>query len=126
MVPGKIQAFPKDGVPLSKGTDFEIDENLAALAEMVADFIKDSITEGSSLPIVRHLKKTILLTDLPQRKIALIGRKEDLQMLEERIKETDRVLLVNGLGGIGKTSNSFFTASGINILLYNWHKRLSF
>jgi tetratricopeptide (TPR) repeat protein len=100
---GKIQAFPVDGAPLSKGTGVEIDENLAALAEMVVDIVKDSITEDSSLPIVRHLKKTILLTGLPQRKIALIGREEDLQMLEERIKETDRVLLVNGLGGIGKT-----------------------
>jgi hypothetical protein len=44
-----------------------------------------------------------LLTPLPPRKIRLIGRKEDLKNLERRLKETDRVLLVNGLGGIGKT-----------------------
>ncbi|MGD2086647.1 MAG: toll/interleukin-1 receptor domain-containing protein [Candidatus Aminicenantes bacterium] len=100
---GKIQAFPEDGVPLSSGTDSESEEKLTALVEMVVDFIKDSITENSSLPIERHLKKTILITSLPQRKIALIGREEDLQMLDERIKETDRLLLVNGLGGIGKT-----------------------
>lgn len=44
-----------------------------------------------------------LLTPLPPRKIRLIGRKEDLKNLEQRLQETDRVLLVNGLGGIGKT-----------------------
>jgi tetratricopeptide (TPR) repeat protein len=48
-------------------------------------------------------EKTRLLTKLPQRDIQLIGREKYLHLLEDRVKKTDRVLLMNGLGGIGKT-----------------------
>jgi tetratricopeptide (TPR) repeat protein len=46
---------------------------------------------------------TILLTPLPARKIELIGRQEELKWLSRQLQESNRVLLVNGLGGIGKT-----------------------
>jgi len=47
---------------------------------------------------------------LPSRKIKLIGREKDLAALAEMLKKSDRVVLVNGLGGIGKTEvcKSFF------------------
>ncbi|MCP5052816.1 MAG: ATP-binding protein, partial [bacterium] len=44
-----------------------------------------------------------LLTPLPPHKLDLIGRKRDLNALERKLKQKKRVLLVNGLGGIGKT-----------------------
>ena len=44
-----------------------------------------------------------LLTPLPPRKVHLIGRENDLVALAEMLKKTERVVLVNGLGGIGKT-----------------------
>ena len=51
-----------------------------------------------------------LLTPLPPRKIHLIGRENDLAALAEMLKKSERVVLVNGLGGIGKTEvcKSFF------------------
>ncbi|MDQ1352082.1 MAG: hypothetical protein QG657_2388, partial [Acidobacteriota bacterium] len=52
----------------------------------------------------------ILFTQLPPRKIKLIGREKDLSALAEMLKKSERVVLVNGLGGIGKTEvcKSFF------------------
>jgi len=51
-----------------------------------------------------------LLTPLPPRKIHLIGREKDLAALAEMLNKSERVVLVNGLGGIGKTEvcKSFF------------------
>lgn len=46
---------------------------------------------------------TVLLTELPAWKITLFGRDNELNILETRLKQTNRVLLINGLGGIGKT-----------------------
>jgi len=53
-----------------------------------------------------------LFTPLPPRKIKLIGREKDLAALAEMLKKSERVVLVNGLGGIGKTEvcKSFFYA----------------
>ncbi|MGE5342715.1 MAG: tetratricopeptide repeat protein [Candidatus Omnitrophota bacterium] len=48
-------------------------------------------------------EQTKLLTILPSRKINLIGREKDLASLEDALKTSKRVILVNGLGGIGKT-----------------------
>lgn len=45
------------------------------------------------------------LTTLPFiEKETVIGRKKDLNNIRQMMQETDRVLLVNGLGGIGKTT----------------------
>ncbi|MCU0287677.1 MAG: ATP-binding protein [Acidobacteria bacterium] len=33
----------------------------------------------------------------------MLGREKDLEALEKLVKESDRVVLVNGMGGIGKT-----------------------
>jgi hypothetical protein len=100
----KMQVFPRDGVEIMKGSEYEIEKNLSNLAEM---------TMGNQLIAVEALsqtisniikdKKAVLLTALPQREIEIIGREEELKMLDERLKETKRLLLLNGLGGIGKT-----------------------
>ena len=54
----------------------------------------------------RHEAETgygILLTPMPPMKADLVGRKKDLNALEKKLKKSSRVLLVNGIGGIGKT-----------------------
>jgi tetratricopeptide (TPR) repeat protein len=50
-------------------------------------------------------KKTraIALTALPARTVKLVGRDLDLERLHERLNTEDRVLLVQGIGGAGKT-----------------------
>jgi hypothetical protein len=98
-----IQVVPKDGVPLTGGNDYDIEKKLTEISDKIHDIIFEEPLAAPSPSIRGPGKGTILLTGLPQRKIDLIGRQEDLQLLEGRLKETDRVLLVNGLGGIGKT-----------------------
>ncbi len=43
------------------------------------------------------------LTPKPAKTIDLIGREEELKDIGHTLERTDRVLLVNGLGGVGKT-----------------------
>ncbi|MCP4146841.1 MAG: hypothetical protein GY757_03730, partial [bacterium] len=47
------------------------------------------------------LAKTIPLTGYPPKEIELIGREKDLSEFDGLINSQNRVLLVNGLGGIG-------------------------
>jgi len=108
----KMQVFPKDGIPLTKGDPVQIDENLTLLAEKVNQSLQgpadaaagDGEVEGTprsaSLP---GQVKTILLTALPKRHIKFLGREKELADLEKKLDQSERVLLVNGLGGIGKT-----------------------
>jgi tetratricopeptide (TPR) repeat protein len=43
------------------------------------------------------------LTPAPTKNIELVGRDEELKEMADTLARTDRVLLVNGLGGVGKT-----------------------
>jgi hypothetical protein len=104
----QMQVFPKDGIPLAKGKPVEIEENLALLVEKVNRLLQGTAgaaaaddTPGSA-PAARKVK-TILLTGLPKRHIKLLGREKELAELEKKLDQADRVLLVNGMGGIGKT-----------------------
>ena len=99
-----IQAFPKDGKALKSFPGHKQETLLAQLAEIVD--APDTIFDGG-----RKVKgKTVLFTRLPYRQIDLIGRQEELQELAQRLTDSRRVLLMNGLGGIGKTEvcKSFF------------------
>jgi hypothetical protein len=104
----QMQVFPKDGISLAKGDPVEIEENLALLVEKVNRLLQGTAgaaaaddTPGSA-PAARKVK-TILLTGLPKRHIKLLGREKELAELEKKLDQADRVLLVNGMGGIGKT-----------------------
>jgi len=58
--------------------------------------------EEEEIPI-QASRSTTLLTQLPPRKVHLIGREAELGALAKRVEETNRAVLLNGLGGIGKT-----------------------
>jgi hypothetical protein len=108
----QIQVFPKDGIPLAKMRNVKRKENLALLAEQVNRLLQGTAgaaagegeAEGipGSAPPAREVN-TILLTALPKRHIKLLGREKELAELEKKLDQADRVLLVNGMGGIGKT-----------------------
>ena len=106
-----IQGFPADGQALAKRKEVYIDEKLAEFTNIVAGWLKGN-TDGNpfdrtgpaSAPLSwQHRGKCSLLTRLPYRKIDLIGREMELTEIANRLQNTRRVLLVNGLGGIGKT-----------------------
>jgi|GEM_PF-1634805 len=64
-------------------------------------------SSGLTVPVQSLLadKKnvTTLLSPLPARVVELIGRTEELQSIAESLTHYRRILLVNGLAGIGKT-----------------------
>jgi tetratricopeptide (TPR) repeat protein len=45
-----------------------------------------------------------LLTKVPRLRERLIGREEELQQLDKQLKASGRMVLMNGMGGVGKTS----------------------
>jgi len=65
--------------------------------------LSSELTPGVQPPHTHTHTQNQLLTSLPPRKIKLIGRDSDLKDMESKLKTTQLVLLVNGLGGVGKT-----------------------
>ncbi|HLP46062.1 MAG TPA: toll/interleukin-1 receptor domain-containing protein [Candidatus Kapabacteria bacterium] len=99
-----LQVFPKSGKPLSGMSRLGGDKELTFLVLKINDFIQGMHKTAPGVPITAGKKqRTVLLTDLPKRRIELLGREEDLIYLESHLKKTKQALLVNGLGGIGKT-----------------------
>jgi hypothetical protein len=99
----QIQGYPTDGETLIKGSEYDIDERMAAFVKEIARFVKGEKKQISFTNRLPGTPDTILLTPLPSRKIDLIGRQEELKWITRQLHESKRVLLVNGLGGIGKT-----------------------
>ncbi len=109
-----LQAFPKDGKALKGFSTHKQETLLTQLAERLDATDMDNATgpvgPGGFGGRGKEKSKTVLFTRLPYRQIDLIGREEELQELAQRLTDSRRVLLVNGLGGIGKTEvcKSFF------------------
>jgi tetratricopeptide (TPR) repeat protein/GTPase SAR1 family protein len=53
---------------------------------------------------LENKKKTIELTVIPKHDDEFIGREEDLVRLETELQTSQKIVLMNGLGGIGKTT----------------------
>jgi len=99
-----IQGFPPDGKTLLEFGESQSEKVLAELAAKLVD--KDKNKSKPTQPNTFSRQKqplTKVLTPLPPRQVQLIGRDEDLKRLETLVKKSDRAVLVNGLGGIGKT-----------------------
>ncbi|MCH8021537.1 ATP-binding protein, partial [candidate division KSB1 bacterium] len=71
----------------------------------------------SPAELIDHIKgiekNNKFLTSPPPKTTGFVGREQDLQELDARLKAKNQVLLVNGLGGIGKTEvcRSYFWAN---------------
>ncbi len=77
----------------------------------VVEDIKESV-EDLKKDITKLIKKSdkdkveeghVLLTSRPPRVVKLVGRDKELKELADLLKKEQQVVLVNGLGGIGKT-----------------------
>jgi len=101
----KIQNLPKYGKPLSQMRKPEADENLSRLAKLVRDALTGKNPETPDKGEKKNIfpVKTTQLTQLPPRLGAFIGREDELKSLEAQLEKQAPVLLVQGLGGIGKT-----------------------
>jgi nucleoside 2-deoxyribosyltransferase len=58
---------------------------------------------SNHFPAARKKQIPRLLTKMPPKTVDLVGRGDALAAVEEIMAGSDRVLLVNGLGGVGKT-----------------------
>jgi len=100
-----IQVTPKDGKPLSTEKEYEIDEELANLAESIASIVKrKGITEPKSrfIPLPPEQISTF---NLPTTGEQLFGREERLKELDEAwVDEHIHVVAMTAWGGVGKTS----------------------
>ncbi|MCX6582915.1 MAG: toll/interleukin-1 receptor domain-containing protein [Candidatus Aminicenantes bacterium] len=101
-----IQGFPAGEKSLMELTEPEQLRLLTQFAEAIYNI---------TYPVKKEIQKEpprsgALFTPLPPRKIKLIGRENDLAALAGMLNRSERVVLVNGLGGIGKTEvcKSFF------------------
>jgi len=99
-----IQARPKDGRPLSSGNENQIDTDLAALAEGIANLIKRAEMIGESEhPVIPPEK--ISLAKLPSTPPDLFGREKKLQQLDKTWNDQNiNILSLVAWGGVGKTA----------------------
>jgi tetratricopeptide (TPR) repeat protein len=104
----KIQLYPQDGIPLVSLSQNESESRLTALARLIKDIV--AVSPGEFEPKADRSEtkdgkrsQTKLLTSLPVRNIKLIDREEVLNALKQRLKMQDLLILVTGIGGIGKT-----------------------
>jgi tetratricopeptide (TPR) repeat protein len=111
-----IQSRPKDGRPLSSGSENQIDADLAALVNEIATTIKHLpnhlrvigiVNVASSLPpFLQTLPpEKISLAKLPSTSPDLFGREDRLKQLDEAWNNQDiNVLSLVAWGGVGKTA----------------------
>ncbi len=78
----RMQIRPKDGKPLSAGNDYEIDADLAAIAEEIASIVKRTAPPMPRLASCRLRPDKGLSPKLPSASSDLFGRENELAALK--------------------------------------------
>ncbi len=107
-----IQARPKDGQALSGGNDHQIDTDLAALANEIAELLHRSPVAFRSSPLAPPPSpfaplppEKLFTAKLPTTSGALFGREQDLRRLDEAWADPHtHILTLVAWGGVGKTA----------------------
>ncbi|MCI0691685.1 TIR domain-containing protein [candidate division KSB1 bacterium] len=100
-----IQARPKDGRPLSGGTDHQIDADLAALANEIAGLLKRATATAPATSFQPLPPDQIFTAKLPTTHRELFGREKELKWLDEaRADPHTNILTLVAWGGVGKTA----------------------
>jgi tetratricopeptide (TPR) repeat protein len=112
-----IQCRPKDGKPLSGGNEFQIDTDLAAIAEEIAKLVHSA--QGTTTPasFVPLPPDKVSLAKLPVTGSDLFGRKNRLEMMTEIWQNPEiNILSLVAWGGVGKSAlvNKWFSELGEN------------
>ncbi len=80
---------------------YRVYENIDQFKHLIQKDLSLYLTK--TFPPSGEAKIQKFLTPKPAKTIDLIGREEELKDITNTLERTDRVLLVNGLGGVGKT-----------------------
>jgi tetratricopeptide (TPR) repeat protein len=101
----RLKAYPKDGRPLSGGTDYQIDADLAAVAEEIAGMLKRTVPADGAARFVPLGPDKVSLAKLPSTSPDLFGRENELAALDSAWADPHmNILSLVAWGGVGKTA----------------------
>ena len=102
-----MQIRPQGARPLSGGSEYQIDEDLATVAEEVWEILNPTVQQAVHTGYVAFKPEKISLAKLPTTSKDLFGREEQLKKLNAAWAEEGRKLNIVSLvagGGVGKTA----------------------
>ena len=101
----RMNLRPKDGRPIQGGSDFQVETDLTAIAEEIADIIGHTVAipqRGGYIPLG---PEKIALAKLPSTNPELFGRDKELKILDEVWDNTGtNIICFVAWGGVGKTA----------------------
>lgn len=101
----RMNLRPKNGKPLSGGNEHQIDTDLAAIANEVADIIKRVPEDSSNKSQIQFDPEKISLSKLPSTNPELFGREKELESLDAAWADSNtNIVSLVAWGGVGKTS----------------------
>ena len=101
----RMNLRPKDGKPISRGDEHQIDVDMTAIADEIAGIIGHTVETPEMEGYVPISPEKISLAKLPSTNPELFGREKELAILDEAwaSSQTNIVSLV-AWGGVGKTA----------------------
>ncbi|NJD52670.1 MAG: tetratricopeptide repeat protein [Candidatus Methanoperedens sp.] len=101
----RMNLRPRDGKPLMGGNEFQIETDLAAIAEEIAGIVGHATEiskEGRYLPLP---PERISLAKLPSTNPELFGREKELKLLDDAwVNPKTNIVCFVAWGGVGKTA----------------------
>lgn len=101
----RVQARPKNGRPISGGSEYQIDTDMAAIADEIISIVRCAPKVPSERGFSSISPEKIALAKLPSTSPDLFGREKELKILDEAWEnpKTNIVSLI-AWGGVGKTA----------------------
>jgi len=101
----RMNLRPKDGRPILGGSEFQVETDLAAIANEIADIIGPTMEIPKKEGYVPLGPEKISLAKLPSTNPELFGRDKELKILDEIWGNTrTNIICLVAWGGVGKTA----------------------
>ena len=101
----RMNLRPKDGRPIQGGSDFQVETDLAAIADEIANIIGHTVEIPKREGYIPLGPEKISLAKLPSTNPELFGRDKELKMLDEVWDNTaTNIISLVAWGGVGKTA----------------------
>jgi hypothetical protein len=101
----RMNLRPKDGRPIQGGSEFQVETDLAAIAEEIAGIIGPTVEMPERGGYIPTGPEKISLAKLPSTNPELFGRDKELKMLDEVWDNTvTNIISLVAWGGVGKTA----------------------
>jgi tetratricopeptide (TPR) repeat protein len=101
----RMNLRPKDGRPIQGGSEFQVETDLAAIADEIAGIIGHTVDVPKRAGYIPLGPEKISLAKLPSTNPELFGRHKELKMLDEVWDNTStNIICFVAWGGVGKTA----------------------